>query len=124
MPRSPRHNQLRWAVERSEGRAIVHLAGELDYASAAVAHLALERAGPDLPQITLDLSRVVFLDVAGVRFLISAQRRARAADRRLNFRRPSRSVRRMLELTGMQPLLAIDGVHLQYSRRGRIDQHP
>ncbi|MGN6168994.1 MAG: anti-sigma factor antagonist [Solirubrobacteraceae bacterium] len=108
MPWSPRHNHLRFAVEQDDRRAIVRLAGELDYASAAVAHLALERAGPDLPEVTLDLSRVVFLDAAGVRFLISAQRRARAAHRRLVIRRPSRSVRRILELTGARPLLAIE----------------
>jgi hypothetical protein len=50
----------------------------------------------------------VFVDASGVRFLLSAQRRARAADRRLIIHRPSRSVRRMLELTGARPLLAID----------------
>jgi anti-anti-sigma factor len=108
MPWSPRHNHLRFAVEHDDGRVIVRLAGELDYASAAVAHLALERAGPDLPEVTLDLSRVVFLDAAGVRFVISAQRRARAARRHMIIRGPSRSVRRMLELTGVWPLLAIE----------------
>lgn len=108
MPWSPRHNHLRFAVEQDDGRAIVHFAGELDYASAAVAHLALERAGPDLSEVTLDLSRVVFVDAAGVRFLINAQRRARAARRHMIIRRPSRSVRRMLELTGVRPLLGIE----------------
>jgi anti-anti-sigma factor len=108
MPWSARHNHLRFALEHDQSSASVRLAGELDYASAAVAHLALERAGPDVPEITLDLSRVVFLDATGVRFLISAQRRARAAGRRLIIRHPSRSVRRMLDLTGAGPLLAID----------------
>lgn len=105
---SPRHHHLRFAVEHDEGRAVVRLAGDLDYASAAVAHLALERAGLDLAEITLDLSRVVFLDAAGIRFLISAQRRARAASRRVVIRRPSRSVRRMLKLTGVRPLLILE----------------
>ena len=108
MPWSPRHNQLRFAVERHDGRVIVRLAGELDCASAAIAHLALERAATDGTEIALDLSRVVFLDAAGLRFLISAQRRARAADRRMIVRRPSRSVRRLLDLTGVRPLLTID----------------
>lgn len=108
MPWSPRHHHLRFAVEHDESQAVVRLAGELDFASAAVAHLALERAGPHLAEITLDLSRVVFLDASGVRFLISAQRRARAARRRIIIRRPSRSVRRMLELTGVWPLLVIE----------------
>jgi ABC-type transporter Mla MlaB component len=71
MPWSPRHNHLRFAVEHHERQAIVRLAGELDFASAAVAHLALERAGQHLPEVTLDLSRVVFLDGTGVRFLIN-----------------------------------------------------
>jgi anti-anti-sigma factor len=111
MPWSTRHHHLRFAVDQDEGRAVVRLAGELDYASAAVAHLALERAGPHLDEVTLDLSRVVFLDATGVRFLITAQRRARAASRRMIIRRPSRSVRRMLELTGVRPLLVIEESH-------------
>ena len=104
----PRRGHLRFAVELDEERLTVHLAGELDYASATTGHLALARAGARAKEIVLDLSRVVFVDAAGVRFLLSAQRRARAADRRLIVRRPSRSVRRMLELTGARPLLAID----------------
>ena len=108
MPWSPRHNQLRFALEHRDERVTVLLAGELDCASAAVAHLALERAGHDAIEIVLDLSRVVFLDAAGLRFLISAQRRARAADRRLIVRRPSRSVRRLIDLTGASPLLSIE----------------
>jgi hypothetical protein len=51
---------------------------------------------------------VVFLDAAGLRFLISAQRRAPAAERRLIVRRLSRSVRRMIDLTGASPLLSIE----------------
>ena len=108
MPWSARHNHLRFAVEHDEGRVTVHLAGELDYGSAATAHLALARAGSSAKEIVLDLSRVVFVDAAGLRFLLSAQRRARAAHRRLIVRRPSRTIRRMLELTGAGPLLAID----------------
>jgi anti-anti-sigma factor len=108
MPWSPRHNHLRFAVERGDERVTVLLAGELDCASAAVAHLALERAGPGAIEIVLDLSRVVFLDATGLRFLINAQRRARAAHRRLIVRRPSRSVRRMIELTGAWQLLSVE----------------
>jgi anti-anti-sigma factor len=116
MPWSPRHNQLRFALEHGDERTTLLLAGELDCASAAVAHLALERAGQDAIEIVLDLSRVVFLDAAGLRFLISAQRRARAAHRRLIVRRPSRSVRRMIDLTGASPLLSIED-----REYGRID---
>jgi anti-sigma B factor antagonist len=118
-PWSPRHNQLRYAVEHGDERTTLLLAGELDCASAAVAHLALERAGPDAIEIVLDLSRVVFLDAAGLRFLISAQRRARAAQRRLIVRRPSRGVRRMIDLAGVSPLLSIEDPGRSSWRPGR-----
>jgi anti-anti-sigma factor len=95
-------------VEQDDERVTVHLAGELDYVSAATGQVAFARAGARAKEIVLDLSRVVFVDASGVRFLLSAQRRARAADRRLIVRRPSRSVRRTLELTGARPLLTID----------------
>ena len=123
MPWSPRHNQLRFALEHGGERMTVLLAGELDCASAPVAHLALERAGQDASEIVLDLSRVVFLDAAGLRFLISAQRRARAARRQLIVRRPSRSVRRMIDLTGAAPLLSIedpDPAHLGGQADGKV----
>jgi anti-sigma B factor antagonist len=120
MPWSPRRNQLRFALEHGDERTTVLLAGELDCASAATAHLALERAGHDAIEIVLDLSRVVFLDAAGLRFLISAQRWARAAHRRLIVRRPSRSVRPMIDLTGVSPLLSIEDP--EYGRLdGQVD---
>lgn len=105
---SPRYNHLRIVVKRGGGgRVTVRLAGELDCASAGIAHLALERAGSDAVEIVLDLSRVVFLDASGLRFLLSAQQRARAAHRRLVICRPSRTVRCMLELTGASRLLGV-----------------
>ena len=111
---------MRFALEHRDERTTLLLAGELDCASAAVAHLALERAGHDAIEIVLDLSRVIFLDAAGLRFLISAQRRARAADRRLIVRRPSRSVRRMIDLTGASPLLSIEDPEYGHLD-GRVD---
>jgi anti-anti-sigma factor len=105
---SARYNHLRFVVERGDGRATVRLAGEVDCASAAIAHLALERAGSDAIEIVLDVSRVSFLDASGLRFLLSAQQRARAGNRRLVIRRPSRTVRRMLELTGALRLLNVE----------------
>jgi anti-sigma B factor antagonist len=123
MPWSPRHNQLRFALEHGHERTTVLLAGELDCASAAVAHLALERAGQDAIEIVLDLSRVAFLDAAGLRFLISAQRRARAAHRRLIVRRPSRTVRRMIDLAGASPLLSIeDPEYGHFNFDGQVDE--
>ncbi len=107
MPWSSLSRYLRFDVERDEGSATVRLAGELDLASVPVAHVALERAGSDSTQVVVDLSRVTLIDASGVRFLISAQHRARAAERRLIVARPNHAVRRVLELTGALPLLEV-----------------
>lgn len=101
-------NYLRCEVQQGHGRVTVRLIGELDRASAAIAHLALDRAGSEATETVLDLSEVEFLDAAGLRFLISAQRRARSARRRLIVCRPSLAVRRMLELSGVLPVLSLD----------------
>lgn len=96
----------------------VRLIGELDRASAAIAHLALDRAGSEATETVLDLSEVVFLDAAGLRFLINAQRRARSAHRRLIVCRPSRAVRRMLELSGLLPILSVEDADVSAAADG------
>jgi anti-anti-sigma factor len=86
----------------------VRLAGELDLASRRTVQRLLEEAASDSAEIILDLSRVTFLDVSGLRFLMTASLDARAASRPLIIRRPHRSVRRFIELTGTRPLLNLD----------------
>jgi anti-sigma B factor antagonist len=80
--------------------ATVQLHGELDIASAGAAWRALEQLDADIQQIVLDVSHITFCDAAGVRFLLTAQEHARATGRNLAVRHPSRSVRRVLALTG------------------------
>ena len=80
--------------------ATVRLLGDLDFASAGAARHALEQLDAGLQQIVLDLSHITFCDAAGVRFLLTAQAQARTAGRNLVVRYPSRSVRRVLTLTG------------------------
>lgn len=91
------------------GRATVHLAGELDLASRGIVYRALAQAASASAETVLDLSRVTFIDVAGLRFLLIAQRDARAASQRLIIRRPHRVVRRLLVLTGVLALLELEG---------------
>ena len=54
----------------------------------------------------LDLSGVTFMDSAGVRLLISANARSRADAHRLVLLRGPAAVQRVLELTGVEALLA------------------
>ncbi len=83
----------------------VRLAGEIDIVSAEVARravVALEAGGR---RLVLELSRVTFCGVAGVRFLLEARQRAGEAGADLIVRYPHRSVSRVLELTGTLPLV-------------------
>ena len=108
MPWSPRSEFLRYDVQRVDGRATVRLAGELDLASREIVYRALQEAASARAEAVLDLSRVTFIDGAGLRCLLTAQRDAREANHRLIIRRPHRAVRRLLDLTGARPLLELE----------------
>jgi anti-anti-sigma factor len=80
--------------------ATVRLCGELDIASVDAARRALEQLDAGIQQIILDLSHITYCDAAGIRFLLTAQKQARTIGRNLVARHPTRSVRRVLAITG------------------------
>lgn len=88
---------------------MITLEGELDHDGVedvendvrwAVAHAA--------GSVSIDCSRVSFVDSAGLRLLIQAQ--MMAVDRHLHFAlvRPSQSVVRLLAMTGLEDLITVD----------------
>ena len=79
---------------------VVALAGELDLATAPIAGEALEQ-GLDV----LDLSRLEFMDSAGVRVLVGICRARRDP---LVVRGVTRAVRRILDLTGLCEMLVFE----------------
>jgi anti-anti-sigma factor len=86
----------------------VRLSGELDIISVAAARGALGQLEAGTRRIVIDLSRVTFCDVAGIRFLIAARKRASEADTDLVVLYPHLSVSRVLDLTGTLPLVFPD----------------
>lgn len=93
------------ASRNGNNSATVRLRGELDIASAGAAQRAVEQLDAGIQQIVLDLSHITFCDAAGVRFLLTAQEQARTTGRDLVVRHPSRSVRRVLAITGDLPAI-------------------
>src|SRR3954470_4642129 len=82
--------------------------GEIDLTTAPALAEAIEgaeRAGT--PCLTVDMGGVTFIDVSGLRVLLSAARRAQAAGHRLAVARPNHMVRRLLELTAIDQSLDI-----------------
>lgn len=95
-------------IHDSDARATVRLAGAIDINSAEGARCAVAPLVAGTREIVLDLSRVTFCGVAGVRFLLAARQWAAAAGTDLVVRDPHRSVRRVLEVTGTLPLVCPD----------------
>lgn len=86
--------------------AWVHVAGELDIATCSSLERALRAAELRAPLVILDLRRLAFADILGVRVILYASARAHRAGRRLVVVR-GRSLDRVLEVTGAAEHLAV-----------------
>jgi anti-sigma B factor antagonist len=86
----------------------VQLRGELDLATAPQLARLLDLLRRDgHRQITLDLSGLEFLCAAGLAVFLRADQALRAVGGRLVLTRPTRLVRRVLAITGLDATLAI-----------------
>ena len=82
--------------------------GEVDLVTApelADAISALERLG--LPRVLIDFGGVTFIDVAGLRVLLDAARRARARGAELVLERPTPPIARILRITALDQSMSI-----------------
>jgi anti-anti-sigma factor len=97
---------IRIAVEHdAEGggaRTVLHVAGELDSVTIPAFERALPETATLAPRVVLDLSRVTFCSVVGVRALARLRLRIEGGGGRvLTVRRPNRTVRRVFALSGL-----------------------
>ncbi len=80
----------------------VALRGEVDAHSAALLTDAFDPWPTGAEQIRLDMAEVTFMDSSGLRALIELQHRADEADVQLVVASPSRSVARLIEISGLE----------------------
>ena len=80
--------------------AWVHLAGELDLATAPQLERTLREALSDASLVVLDLRSLTFIDLTGLRIILDAGRLARSEGRDLNVLSGSAQVDRVFTLTG------------------------
>lgn len=91
-----------------DGRAVLRIAGELDFTVAALLERALSgaTAGPG-QLLTVDTAHLSYMDVSGVRLLTAADARLRAGGGAgLSVRGAAPIVRRMFEVMAVTRLLA------------------
>jgi anti-sigma B factor antagonist len=105
---SPAWQPFSVTVSTNGDRATVALRGELDLSGVDRAREAVERAeAGDATLLVLDLSELDFIDSTGLEVVLRAARRAHESGRRLIVQRPSRYVRRLLEMTAIDQSLDI-----------------
>ena len=78
----------------------ITVTGDVDAYSAPDLSSALDPL-PGEGTVTLELSGVEFMDSSGIRVLVDAHQRAAEAERSFVIADPSRSVRRILEISGL-----------------------
>jgi stage II sporulation protein AA (anti-sigma F factor antagonist) len=96
-------------VHREGDEAILTLSGELDPHTAPTLVEELDAVRADgATSVVLVLSGLTFVDSSGLRVLIAADRSLADAGGRLVLRSPSDTVRRLLEITGLDGHLTTD----------------
>lgn len=87
----------------------VRLAGRLDVTGSSRARSALEEAvGLGVGDLVVDLREVELVDATGLGVLVGAHRRAQRSGRVLVLRDPSERLRRVLVVTRLDRVLAIE----------------
>jgi anti-anti-sigma factor len=98
----------------SDGGTIdVRVCGELDRATAPQLSSHLAKLNGNGSAIDLDLGRVTFIDLAGLRAILEARDAALARDQRLRIAVPGRACDRLLELTRTTHLRRADSRQLR-----------
>lgn len=83
-------------------RALVSVSGEVDLATAGeLSDHALEALRTVSPHVVVDLTDVSFMDSTGLKSLITIDQRTALAGGSFSVVGPSRSVRKLLSLTGL-----------------------
>lgn len=83
-------------------RTVVRPAGELDLSTVGRMEASLHEAlAAGTPELVLDLHELEFCDAAGLQVFLRARRAAFAAGAALWLERPTRIVRRVLEVSGL-----------------------
>ena len=95
-------------AQRAGGHTLLVLEGEVDPHTTEQLDRAVDDALVGAADLVLELSGVTFIDSAGLRSLIRAQRRVEEADGALVLRHPRPSTRRVLEITGLIDELTVE----------------
>jgi anti-sigma B factor antagonist len=92
----------------SDGCTLLTVSGDIDLASAGVLRDAMARALEDAASLIVDVGGVGFIDSSGLTALVWGHWEAQKAGGSFSLRRPSAMLRRLMEVTSLDTLLAVD----------------
>ena len=96
-------------LERVNGHAVVTLRGELDLATAPQLQTALtELVTEGQRQIYLEMRHLAFIDSTGLNVIVGAVKELQAAGGTLVLRSPTPATYKVLQITGLAEVLAIE----------------
>jgi len=93
-------------VDTSGEAAILRISGEIDISTAPQLRERLQEL--DSRSVVVDLSAMTFIDSTGLGVLVGAFKRLREGGGDLVLRAPTRSTRKVLELTGLSQVVTIE----------------
>ena len=105
----PSTDQLTVTIDPGPTTTIV-LAGDLDPATAPQLEAAVTAAAAadGVDQVVLDLGGLSFVDSSGLRVFVLAREDLTSRGRGLQLRNPSPNTRRLLDITGLGEIIAVD----------------
>jgi anti-anti-sigma factor len=99
---------LALSTDLVDGTTVVTVTGEVDLASSVQLREVLQKAVSTSDTVVVDFVGLTFIDSSGLSALVDAHRRAREGGGVLLLRRPTPMLRRLLDITRLETLLAID----------------
>jgi anti-sigma B factor antagonist len=102
-------HQLTIVVQPAGTAMTLRLAGELDLASVPILRDCLEGLDGVFGRVVLDLTELTFIDSAGLNLLVITKQRFEPQLRELVLTNPGSAVRRVLEVSGVDQILTLDG---------------
>lgn len=103
-----RQELLEPEVRRAGTHALVLLSGELDISTVPKLYEQFAQlAHEGVSHVSIDLSRLTFVDSTGLSLLVTEHKRAKALGGELILFSPQPHVRRIIEVTGLEAVLTI-----------------
>lgn len=94
--------------KKENGSAILRPEGRLDTVTATELEGAVTDLLPELTELTFDFEKLTYISSAGLRVILSAQKKMDAASGKMKLINVSEAVMDILEVTGFTDILTIE----------------